>query len=331
MEKERTPVLQIERITLNYVIEGKASHAVHDVSLSIMPGEIVALVGESGCGKTQTALACMGLQPETAIIESGAIYLEGRNLLAQTPRQWNALRGKGLSMIFQEPMTALNPLVKVGKQISENGQSHGMDKAQAKKLTLEMMRKVGLPDILRLYSCYPHQLSGGMRQRIMIAMALINDPPLLIADEPTTALDVTIQEQIMLLIKKLNRELGTAVMLISHDLGVVSHLCDRVNIMYAGTIVESGAVQMILNHPLHPYTKGLIGSIPSFAKKNRRLDSIAGIVPPLGKRPEAGCLFYNRCPRRFPSCETTTPREFSQDGHRVACHLYAEGAGTNER
>jgi oligopeptide/dipeptide ABC transporter ATP-binding protein len=189
-----------------------------------------------------------------------------------------------------------------------------------------MMEKVGLPDVGRLYSSYPHQLSGGMRQRIIIAMALINDPPLLIADEPTTALDVTIQKQIMSLMKTLNKELGTAIMLISHDLGVVSHLCDYVHIMYAGTIVENGPVHMILNKPLHPYTKGLLGSIPSYGKKNQRLDSIAGIVPSLENRPQVGCQFYNRCTQRMASCKNISPHATMRDGHMVACHLYPEEA-----
>jgi oligopeptide/dipeptide ABC transporter ATP-binding protein len=326
MEKERKAILEIEHLHLDYRIGERFCHAVHDVSLTIHSGEILALVGESGCGKTQTALACMGLQPESAHIGKGKIYFEGRELLSQSKQQWNTLRGKGISMIFQEPMTALNPLVKVGKQIEENGRNHGLGKIQARESTLSMMEKVGLPDVGRLYSCYPHQLSGGMRQRIIIAMALINDPPLLIADEPTTALDVTIQKQIMSLMKTLNKELGTAIMLISHDLGVVSHLCDYVHIMYAGTIVENGPVHMILNKPLHPYTKGLLGSIPSYGKKDQRLDSIAGIVPSLENRPQVGCQFYNRCTQRMASCKNISPHATMRDGHMVACHLYPEEA-----
>jgi oligopeptide/dipeptide ABC transporter ATP-binding protein len=331
MNVKVSPVLSISHLTLDFILDGKSCHAVNEVSFSIYPGEIVAVVGESGCGKTQLALTCLGLQPPSAVVRSGTIHFEEEELLSFSPSQWNAFRGTKLSMIFQEPMTALNPLVKVGKQIAENAMIHGLGRGQARILTMEMMEKVGLPDPLRLYSCYPHQLSGGMRQRIMIAMALINSPSLLIADEPTTALDVTIQNQIMELIKTLNRDLGTAVLLISHDLGVVRHTCTRLFVMYAGSVVESGPTAILMENPLHPYTKGLIASIPDITLKDKRLDSIPGMVPPLGQRKIGGCAFYNRCSKALPCCGYEEPPICKMvDGQSVACHLYVEAWKKNE-
>jgi len=217
-------------------------------------------------------------------------------------------------------------LLKVGYQIAENAVCHGSSKKEANVQALSMMRKVDLPDAEQLFDCYPHQLSGGMRQRIMICMALINRPSLLIADEPTTALDVTIQAQIMDLLTELNRTTGTAVLLISHDLGVVRHLCRRIYVMYAGKIVESGPTADILREPLHPYTQGLLASIPSIRKRNQRLSTIPGAVIPVDKRNTNGCLFRDRCPRQREICRTRTPESGYLDGTRaVACHLYTAG------
>ena len=256
MAGKKKPVLSIESLTVDFDL-GKTCHAVRDTSVCIEPGEMVALVGESGCGKTMTALSAIGLQPRNAKIPQGKILFDGSDLRGLNEEQWNQYRGRNIAMIFQEPMTALNPLMKVGRQIAENARIHGDSKEVAKKKALEVMRQVGLPDVERLYNEYPHRLSGGMRQRVMIAMALVNQPELLIADEPTTALDVTIQAQIMELIRDMNRKMGTAVLLISHDLGVIRQMCSRVYIMYAGRVVESGETQEVLAHPLHPYTKGL--------------------------------------------------------------------------
>ena len=318
MADKKIPVLSIESLTVDFDL-GKTCHAVRDTSVRIEPGEMVALVGESGCGKTMTALSAIGLQPRGAKIPQGKILFDGSELRGLNEEQWNQYRGRNIAMIFQEPMTALNPLMKVGRQIAENARIHGDSKEVAKKKALEVMRQVGLPDVERLYNEYPHRLSGGMRQRVMIAMALVNQPELLIADEPTTALDVTIQAQIMELIRDMNRKMGTAVLLISHDLGVIRQMCSRVYIMYAGRVVESGETQEVLAHPLHPYTKGLIASIPSLEKRGQRLSSIPGTVPALEDRSEHGCPFYNRCQSRRPSCQNETPPMVVHKGHMALC------------
>lgn len=300
--------------------------AVSHIDIEIAAGEMVALIGESGCGKSMTALSLMGLQPEDAKIE-GSLMFQGKDLLGMNERQWAEYRGNRISMIFQEPMTALNPLIRVGKQILENVLTHQkISKADAKRLVLEIMRQVGLPDVEKLYDTYPHQLSGGQRQRIMIAMAFVNNPSLLIADEPTTALDVTIQAQIMELMRQMNRETGSAVLLISHDLGVVKSLCSRVYIMYAGRVVESGDVQSVLKQPIHPYTKGLVAAIPSARRKQSELASIPGTVPAIYARPKEGCCFCNRCGWRKDICGRETPAVREYRGRRVMCHLTEEEA-----
>ena len=327
MADKKQPVLSIENLTMDFEL-GKTCHAVRDTSVRIKPGEMVALVGESGCGKTMTALAAIGLQPRNAKIPQGKILFDGSELRGLTEDQWNQYRGRNIAMIFQEPMTALNPLMKVGRQIAENARIHGASKEEAKRRALEVMRQVGLPDVERLYNEYPHRLSGGMRQRVMIAMALVNQPELLIADEPTTALDVTIQAQIMELIRQMNREMGTAVLLISHDLGVIRQMCTRVYIMYAGRVVESGETKEVLAHPLHPYTKGLIASIPSLEKRGQRLSSIPGTVPALEDRSEHGCPFYNRCSKRREICEKETPPMVVHKGHMALCVDAKEELGT---
>ena len=324
MTDKNPPVLDVEKLTVEFPIGDRYFPAVKEVSLQVRPGEMVALVGESGCGKTVTALTVTGLQPENAKITSGKVRFQGEELLGLSEEQWNRYRGKKISMIFQEPMTALNPLMKVGKQIAEAAITHGMSRQEAKKETLSMMEWVGLPDAERLYHEYPHRLSGGMRQRVMIAMALVNRPALLIADEPTTALDVTIQAQIMELIRRMNRELGTAVLLISHDLGVIRQMCSRVHILYAGQVVESGSVKEVLSQPIHPYTKGLVASIPSPEKRGSRLHPIPGTVSSLSERQGRGCPFYDRCERKQDICKTENPPEIRRGDHAARCFA-AEG------
>ena len=262
MADKKTPVLQIDSLTVDFDL-GKTCHAVRDTSVRVEPGEMVALVGESGCGKTMTALSAIGLQPQNAKIPQGKILFDGSELRGLNEEQWNQYRGRNIAMIFQEPMTALNPLMKVGRQIAENARIHGASKEEAKAKALEVMKQVGLPDVERLYHEYPHRLSGGMRQRVMIAMALVNQPELLIADEPTTALDVTIQAQIMDLLAEIKEETNTAIILITHDLGVVAGMADRVAVMYAGKVVETGAVEDIFYRNAHPYTQALLKSLPT--------------------------------------------------------------------
>ena len=303
MADPKGAVRSLEGLTVEFARGGASYPAVKDVTLHVAPGEMVALVGESGCGKTLTALATLGLLPLGARVSRGKILLGGTELGSLDQDQWDRYRGKDLAMIFQEPMTALNPLMKVGRQVGEAARMHGAGKEEARRRALEAMAQVGLPDPERLYEEYPHQLSGGMRQRVMIAMALINRPRLLVADEPTTALDVTIQAQIMELLQQMNRELGTAVLLISHDLGVVRRLCSRVYLMYAGSLVEWGSTEEVLASPLHPYTKGLLDSIPSWEKRGTPLSSIPGAVPALEERRSQGCPFYDRCPRRREVCQ----------------------------
>ncbi len=320
---ETNTVLNIENLTLDFFQDKKALHAVNGVSIHVNEGEMVAIVGESGCGKTLTAMSVIGLLPEGAKITDGTVKLGEKTLTTCSEKELESIRGKDIAVIFQEPMTALNPLIKVGKQIAESLLRHtNLSKAEAKDRTLAMLRSVGLADVEKIYNCYPHQLSGGMRQRIVIAMALINNPKLIVADEPTTALDVTIQAQIMELIKHMNQTLGTAVLLISHDLGVIKNMCSRVYVMYAGVVVESGEVSEILTDPLHPYTKGLIKSIPNISKRGERLMTIEGTVEPLESRPERGCLFYSRCESRCDECKQGDIPLINQNGHAVRCLNY---------
>ena len=320
-EEEKKRVIDVRDLDMKLRVEDKFYNVTNTISLHVNEGEMVALVGESGCGKSMTAMASIGLAPEGSVL-TGCIESDGKNLLECGEKEWEKRRGQDVAMIFQEPMTALNPLIHIGKQIAENAVTHGMDKAAAKQRALEMMKLVGLPDAERLYRSYPCQLSGGMRQRVMIAMALINRPKLLIADEPTTALDVTIQAQIMELLKEMNEKTKTAVLLISHDLGVVRNLCSRLYVMYAGHIVESGAIDAVFENPVHPYTKGLIQSVPDVTKREQELVSIPGIVPSLAQRRQEGCPFYDRCEERMPVCRRAACRMLDADGHKIACHLY---------
>ena len=314
-------VCKVRNFPLSFVQDKKEYAAVRDVNMEIAPGEIVALIGESGCGKSVTALSMIGLQPENARV-SGSMRFGDEELLTFNDREWSFYRGDRISMIFQEPMTALNPLIKVGKQIQENVLLHQKVTGEAAvKQVLEVLKQVGLPDVERIYQSYPHQLSGGQRQRIMIAMAFVNNPDLLIADEPTTALDVTIQAQIMDLMKKMNRERQTAVLLISHDLGVIRDLCSRVYIMYAGRVVESGPVEYVLKEPVHPYTRGLAAAIPSAGRRGRELESIPGTVEPLQRRSKKGCPFAGRCFGAQSRCHEETPHSYSYRGRDVYCHL----------
>ena len=294
--------------------------AVDGVDLAIPRGSIVGLVGESGCGKSVTALSVLGLVPPAGRVAAGEIRFGETDLRTLGEGALRKLRGNRIAMIFQDPMTSLNPVYPVGRQVAEVLRLHRrLDRWAAKARTVELFQQVGIPDPVARYDAYPRQLSGGLRQRVMIAMAMACEPELLIADEPTTALDVTIQAQIMELIRDMNKQMGTAVLLISHDLGVIRRMCSRVYIMYAGRVVESGTTQEVLAHPLHPYTKGLIASIPSLEKRGQRLSSIPGTVPALEDRSEHGCPFYNRCYKRRDACKNETPPMVVHKGHMALC------------
>ncbi|HHY39118.1 MAG TPA: ABC transporter ATP-binding protein [Clostridia bacterium] len=305
-----------------------SSEAVDDVSFSLRPGEAIALVGESGCGKSVTALSIMRLVPPPGRIVEGSIVLAGQNLLDKTEQEMTTYRGRKMAMVFQDPMTSLNPVLTVGAQIREVIEHHqGLRGSLALTKVEEMLRLVGIPNPERRLKQYPHEFSGGMRQRVMIAMALACDPELLILDEPTTALDVTIQAQILDLVKKLKQKLDTSVVLITHDLGVVAGLAERVMVMYAGKIVESGTVTDIFGNPRHPYTWGLLNSVPRLdATVKKRLVPIHGQPPDLLK-PPTGCPFHPRCKYVMKVCIEDFPPQFEVNpGHTASCWLLDERA-----
>lgn len=299
--------------------------AVRDLSFHIQQGETVGLVGESGCGKSVTALSLMQLVEKNTSSIEGNIVFEGENLNTFSEKEMQEVRGNKISMIFQEPMTSLNPVHKIGKQISEVLFLHGFaTKANSKEKTIEILRKVGIPRAESIIDEYPHQLSGGMRQRVMIAMAMACNPKLLIADEPTTALDVTIQAQILDLMKNLQQQYHTAILLITHDLGVISEMADRVVVMYYGQIVEQADVRTIFKNPKHPYTIGLLNSVPNiYSESNDRLTPIEGNVPNIGAIKE-GCPFRFRCQQVHAKCHEHNPSLFKLDSQLVRCWLYEE-------
>lgn len=319
------PILKVQNLKTVFFTDDGQVPAVDGIDFYINEGEILGIVGESGCGKSVTSLSVMGLVSEPGKIVDGKIHFNGEDITHAPERKMRTLRGNEIAMIFQEPMTSLNPVFTIGDQLTEAIRIHRkISKKQAKDRATELLQLVGLPRPKALLENYPHQLSGGMRQRVMIAMAMACDPKVLIADEPTTALDVTIQKQILNLMKKLNRETGTAIVLITHDLGVVAQMCERVIVMYAGKIVEEGAVRDIFNHPSHPYTKGLLASVPDLRRQTSRLYSIPGNVPKPGSITE-GCLFYPRCQEAMAICAQKRPGLVDlKNGHRVRCFLHGE-------
>jgi len=319
-------LLSVRDLKVTFVTGGRTVRALDGVDFEIEEGQSFGLVGETGCGKSVTALSVLRLIPHPpGKIVAGEIHFRGKNLLTLPEEEIRSIRGKEISMIFQEPMTSLNPVFRIGDQISEVIRLHqGLSSAAAWSKAVEMLDKVRIPDARRVAKQFPHQLSGGMRQRVMIAMELSCHPYLLIADEPTTALDVTIQAQILKLIKDIKKELGTSILLITHDLGVIAEMCDRVGVMYAGALVEEAAVDDIFEAPKHPYTEGLWGAIPRVDDEKEALAVIPGMVPDLSN-PPAGCRFHPRCPQRFEPCDRAIPPLFSvSPGHRVACFLHEE-------
>jgi peptide/nickel transport system ATP-binding protein len=317
-------VLKVEELSCGFHTEGGFQRIVDKVSFEVAAGETLGIVGESGCGKTVSALSIMGLLPRPAgVVEEGRIYLDGRDLAAADPEELRSVRGRRIAMIFQEPMTALNPVQTIGRQIAESLTLNepGSDGATIVRRSVDLLEQVGMSAPEQRLKDYPHQLSGGMRQRVMIAMALSGKPKVLIADEPTTALDVTVQAQILELLRDLQRTHGMAMIFITHDLGVVAELCDHVLVMYAGRIAEHAPVVPLFAAPRHPYTQGLIGSVPTPATPAKSLlHTIEGVVPALDNLP-AGCRFSNRCPHATDVCRSVVPPlEPCGEGHTVSCH-----------
>ncbi|PTL39311.1 ABC transporter ATP-binding protein [Alkalicoccus saliphilus] len=334
----KKPVLEVNHLRTHFFTDNGEIPAVDDVSFHIEAGEVLGVVGESGCGKSVTSLSIMGLVPNPPgkIVGGEIIYRSEKtnseeDLVTINRKKMRGIRGNQLSMIFQEPMTSLDPLFKIGFQITEGLRKHRkLSKKEAHKKAVEMLQLVGIPRPHEIVNEYPHQLSGGMRQRVMIAIAMSSDPEVLIADEPTTALDVTIQAQILELMKRLNEEKGTAILLITHDLGVVAEICDRVVVMYSGKVVEQGSVRTILKDPKHPYTQGLIRSLPKITERDERLYSIPGNVPKPGTILK-GCRFAPRCPHVFDRCIQEDPELLQLEGeHLCRCFLYAEEGGVKD-
>lgn len=323
-------LLDIRNLRTYFYTEDGVVPAVDGVNLYIKPGETLGIVGESGCGKSVTSISTLRLVPSPPgkIMEGSEIIFKGKNLLKLSEKEMKKIRGNEISMIFQEPMTSLNPVFRIGDQISEVLLLHqGMTSAQAREKSIEMLKLVGIPRPEKVVDDYPHSLSGGMRQRAMIAMALACNPSLLIADEPTTALDVTVQAQILDLMKDLKNKINTSVMLITHNLGVVAETCERVVVMYAGKVVEEGSVFEIFEEPKHPYTVGLLNSIPSVLGKHERLDSIPGTVPNPLNMPK-GCRFAPRCNKAMDICHREQPELTTLGKERtVRCFLYKREDG----
>lgn len=334
MVDHKKKLLDVQNLSTRFHTEEGTLYAVDGVSFSVSAGEIFGLVGESGSGKSVTSLSILRLVDSPGEIVDGKIFFAGENLLEKSLSEMVAIRGKVISMIFQDPKSSLNPVFTIGDQIVEVFETHqDMEQEKAWKATIDLLKKVGIPDAERKAHAYPHELSGGQAQRVMIAMALALNPQLLIADEPTTALDVTIQAQILDLLRELSARMDTAVILITHDLGVIAEMADRVAVMYAGRIVEESNTTTLFDNTLHPYTRGLIASIPNLGDHKDRLDSIPGTVPSLIELPE-GCKFANRCQaRRDYGMEICTQKEPSLinigDDHKVRCWLY-ESSGEHK-
>jgi peptide/nickel transport system ATP-binding protein len=320
------PLLEVTDLSVSFTGHKETTTVVDHVSFSVRPGETLGIVGESGSGKTVSSLALVGLLPRNATV-TGSARFDGRELIGMSPRQLRSVRGNDISVIFQEPMTSLDPSFTVGNQLMEAYRNHnGGSKAAARVRAIEMLRLVGIPEPQKRISEYPHSFSGGMRQRVMIALALICSPRLLIADEPTTALDVTIQSQILELLRRLQDELGMAIIFVTHDLGVVASVCDEVTVMYAGQVVEQAPVDGFFAAPRHPYSIGLLDSMPQSVQKGERLRLIAGTVP-IPSRLPSGCRFAPRCPHVVEECTIAPPDlEVVDDGRRVRCIRHADVA-----
>ena len=332
MPVSQPPLLELDNVHVDFRTRDGTAHVLDGISFSLQAGETLGIVGESGCGKSMTALTIMGLVPTPpGRVAGGRVRLDGEDLTAAPESRMRAVRGNDISMVFQEPMTSLNPVYTVGEQIAETVRLHqGLDKQAAMQRAIDMLTAVGIPAPEQRVREYPHQLSGGMRQRVMIAIGLACDPRVLIADEPTTALDVTVQAQIFDLLIELKERTGTAIILITHDMGAIAEMTDRVIVMYAGRIVEEGPVAVILSEPLHPYTRGLINCVPHLeaepSLERQPLVEIPGVVPPLTAL-GSGCAFAPRCGHATDRCTATAPTlRKSQENHQVSCWLHEADA-----
>lgn len=316
------PVLSVRDLTVEFVTRRGALRALDQVSFDIGRGEVLGVVGESGAGKSVTGAAIIGLIDPPGRITGGEIRLDGARVDNLPPEAMRKLRGKRIAMIFQDPLTSLNPLYRVGEQLIETIRTHtDLNAAEARQRAIALLDEVGIPAPERRIDGYPHEFSGGMRQRVVIALALCAEPELVIADEPTTALDVSVQAQIIALIKRICKERGTSVMLVTHDMGVIAETADRVAVMYAGRVAEIGPVRDVVKQPLHPYAQGLMGAIPSLEGDATRLVQIPGSMPRLSAIPP-GCAFNPRCAHAFARCHVERPELIAVDGRQVACHLY---------
>ena len=318
-------VLEVKNLVTTFRINKKEYPVIRDISFEIHENETLCMVGESGCGKSVTTLSVMGLLPENGAVRGGSIRLCGEELLGKTPRQLSQIRGSKMGMIFQEPMTSLNPLLTIGYQLTEGLRRHqGLSKAEAHATAVSYLEKVGIANAEERMKQYPFQLSGGLRQRIMIAMMMSLQPRLLIADEPTTALDVTIQKQVLLLLNRLKQDMKTGILFITHDLGVVAQIADRVIVLYSGSKVEEGATRQIFENPLHPYTNGLIAAVPNVDSDEFEIRPIPGTFPSITEE-IGGCRFHPRCPYATDRCRQEVPQALEYEpGHFVACHKVEE-------
>jgi len=321
------PLLEVRNLRVEFPTRRGTLLALDDVSFDIAPGEILGVVGESGAGKSLTGAAIIGLLEPPGRVAGGEIRLSGERIDHLPPEAMRRIRGRRIGAIFQDPLTSLNPLYTVGQQLVETIRVHlGVDATEARRRAIALLQETGIPAAEQRIDQYPHQFSGGMRQRVVIALALAAQPQLIVADEPTTALDVSIQAQIIALLKKLTKDHGASVMLVTHDMGVIAEACDRVAVMYAGRIVEIGPVAEVIHRPAHPYTAGLMGAIPSMAVERERLMQIDGAMPRLTAIP-TGCAFNPRCPQVFERCRSVRPDLMAAGATRAACWLHAAGAG----
>jgi peptide/nickel transport system ATP-binding protein len=323
------PVLSVRNLQVEFASRRGTLRAIDGVSFDIAKGEVLGVVGESGAGKSVTGLAVIGLIDPPGRVAGGEIHLSGRRIDDLPAEQMRRIRGRRIGMIFQDPLTSLNPLYRIGDQIVETIRTHSnLSETAARKRAVDLLAEVGIPAAEKRIDAYPHEFSGGMRQRVVIALAICAEPELIIADEPTTALDVSVQAQIISLLKRLGRDHGTAVMLVTHDMGVIAETSDRVAVMYSGRLAEIGPVRDVVRNPLHPYAKGLMGAIPTLAGDDKRLVQIPGSMPRLSAIPP-GCSFNPRCAFAFDRCRVERPEPIRHGSQAVACHLYDASAKDN--